>query len=335
MSKTGKSPAQIRNYLLERYIEDENARYEDDSEFIWQYDKRMDIVEPLIRDTADFGVDIARLSKSPSAFDEGNLVRECIRGIYDAENARSWIFSHLYKHAIDQANAVYILFSTSHVSQGFQLWRSLYETYVICEFINIQRSNGTLLQDYISHTLLRSWIRTKERINGLCKKNGEALKYDESQIAECKRLYASKNWKPNEDYGWAKPVFSKKKCSFRDVLCYIGDELTIFYQVSSMEVRPTLGQRFALLGMGNLPLPAVPMSAFGVVDTEEMQLDLLTATVLHGITCRADAFVRLDGEMTRRLQTLKRKGESILLERKRAASPEIPKNPGMVVCHAR
>ena len=47
MSKIGESPAQFRNYLLEKYIEDENARYEDGSEFIWQYDKRMNIVEPF------------------------------------------------------------------------------------------------------------------------------------------------------------------------------------------------------------------------------------------------------------------------------------------------
>lgn len=335
MSKIGESPAQFRNYLLEKYIEDENARYEDGSEFIWQYDKRMNIVEPLIRDTAEFGADISRLYKNPSSFDEGEVVLECIRGSYDAVKARSWIFSHLYKHAIDQANAVYILFSTSLASQGFQLWRSLYETYVICEFINIHRSNGTLLQDYIGHTLLRSWIRTKERANALCKKNGEELKYDESQIAECKRLYASKNWKPNEDYGWAKAVFEGKKCGFRDIQCCVGDELTIFYQISSMEVHPTLGQRFALLGMGNLPLPAVPMSAFGVVDTEEMQLDLLTATVLHGMTCRADAFVRLDKKMRKRFETLKSKGESVLLERRRATSPDIPENRGVVERHAR
>ena len=94
MSTIGNSPAQIRNYLLERYIEDENARFEDGSEFIWQYDNRMNIVERLIRETADFGADIVRLSNSPSAFDEGHLVRECIRGSYDAANARSWIFSH-------------------------------------------------------------------------------------------------------------------------------------------------------------------------------------------------------------------------------------------------
>ena len=321
--------------MLEAYIENENAAYKDGSEFIWQYDYRMNIVEPLIRDTAAFGADIVRLSKNPSAFDEGEIVLECIRGSFDSSKAKTWIFSHLYKHAIDQANATYILFSTSHISQGFQLWRSLYETYVICEFINIHRSNGNLLQDYIGHTLLRSWIRTKEGINALCKSNGEALKYDESKIAKCKRMYASKNWKLGEDYGWAKSVFGGMKCHFSDILYHIGDEMAIFYRISSMEVHPTLGQRFALLELGNLPLPAVPMSAFDVVDKEEMQLDLLTAKVLHGMTRRTDALVQLEEEMQNRLESLKRKGESILLERKRATSPDMPRSRGAFVRHAR
>lgn len=331
MSKIGHSPAQIRNYLLEKYIEDENARYEDGSEFTWHYDNRMNIVEPLLRDSAEFGAEILRLPKNPSSLDEGEVVIECIRGSYDTVRARHWIFSHLYKHAVDQANATYILFSTSHVSQGFQLWRSLYETYVICEFINIHRSTEILLQDYIGHTLLRSWIRTKESINALCRNNGKALKYHESQIAELKTLYASKNWKPNEEYGWAKPVFGGKKCSFRDILNCIGDELTIFYRISSMEVHPTLGQRFVLPGLGYLPLPAVPMSACGVVDTEDMGLDLLTAKVLHRMTCRADAFLRLDKEMRERLGTLKRNAESVFLKRKRATSPDMPESRGVVV----
>ena len=161
------------------------------------------------------------------------------------------------------------------------------------------------------------------------------MKYDELQIAECQRLYGLKNWKLNEDYGWAKSVFEKKKCSFRDILCCIGDELTIFYQISSMEVHPILGQRFALLGIGKLPLPAVPMSVFGVVGTEEMQLDVLTATVLHRMTCRADAFVRFDKKMRKQLETLKSKGESVLLERRRATSPDILENRGVVKRHGR
>ena len=320
MSKIGESPVSIRNYWLEKHIEEENATSEDGTEFIWRYDNRIRIVESLIRDTAHYGRDVARLSQEPSFTSEGDAVLECIEGGYDIAKAKSWIFSHLYQHAIRQANAIYVLFLTSHFSQGFQLWRSLFEAHVICEFLSRHISNKVLIQDYISHTLLRSSFRMMERVNELCEHDGMELKYTESRITSLKDLYKSKGWKPSEEYAWAQSVLGKKRITFHDILGQVDSDMAVFYRLSSMEIHPTMGQRFVLLGIG-LPLSAVPTSVFGVIDKEELQLDFLTAKVLHRVTCRADRFICFDEGMGKRLESLKTSGLNVLEERKRATSP--------------
>lgn len=327
MSKIGKSPVRIRNYWLEKHIEEENATGEDGTEFIWQYDHRMGIMEPLIRDTVYFGLDVAKLSKNRSSFDEGDIVLKCIEGSYDIAEAKMWIFSHLYQHAIHQANATYVLFSTSHVSQGFQLWRSLFETHVMCEFLHSHLSNSELIRDYISHTLLRSWIRMKEGVNELCGSDGLEMKYHESQIAGCKEMYKSKGWKSNEDYAWAKSALKVTRCQFHHILSHVASDMALFYRISSKEIHPTPGQRFALLGTC-LPLPAVPVFPFGVVDKEELQLDFLTGKVIHRITCRADEFISFDDGMRDRLESLKAQGTDALEERKHAIAPVIQGDGG-------
>ena len=327
MSKIGKSPVRIRNYWLEKHIEEENATGEDGTELIWQYDHRMRIVEPLIRDTAYFGSDVAKLSKNHSLVGEGDTVLKCIEGSNDIAQAKLWIFSHLYQHAIHQANAIYVLFSTSHISQGFQLWRSLFETHVMCEFLHSHLSNSELIQDYISHTLLRSWIRMKKGINELFESDGLEMKYHESQIARCKDSYKSKGWKLNEDYAWAKLVLKEEPCRFHHILRHVASDMALLYRISSMEIHPTPGKRFAILGKC-LPLPAVPMFLFGVVNREELHIDFLTAKTIHRITCRADEFIAFDDGMRDRFESLKAKGTDVLEERKYAIRPAIQGDGG-------
>ena len=322
MSRVGASPVDLRNYSLERHIEDETATYEDGTDFVWQFDRRMKIVEPLIRDSAHFGVDISKLLKVPSPLDEGEAVLDCIKGVYDIEEARSWVFSYLYQHAINQANATYVLFSTSHVSQGFQLWRSLFETHIICEFLNQHISNSGLFQDYISHSLLWSWIHMKKEVNALCRRGGAQQKYGESEISDCEKLYESKNWKLHEYYAWAKPALKTKRVTFRDILSQVDSDMAAFYRLSSMELHPTIGQRFAALGV-SLPLPAVPVFPIGVVNQEELQLDFLTAKVLHRVTGRTEDFVQLNEDLRVRYESLMAMGERILASRRRATSPTI------------
>jgi len=333
MSKIAENPVKAANYCLEKWIEDENATYEDASEYVWQYDQRMKILEPLIRDTARFSVELLDYLNIPSSFDEGDVVLECIRGTYDAEQAKCWIYSHFHKHAAVQANAIYVLFSTSFYSQGFQLWRSLFETHIVCEFLCKHVSNVTLFQDYIAHTLLRSWLRIYKDANTWSKKIGTGPKYSQEQIDklnEIKHLFEAKECKLSDDYGWTKSVLKAGR-TFRDILNHVESDMSVFYRIASMEIHPTLGHRFAYSGL-NLPLPAVPMSLFGIHDREEeLQLDYVTAKVLHLITCRIDRFVSLRADMEARFEGLKRNGECALEERRRATSPIVPGSQRSVV----
>ena len=243
--KISEPPIEVRNYWLEGHIEKETGKSVDGTDDVWQFDQRMKIVEPLIRETAEFGVEICDPERRPSILSEGEVALECIEGRYDLLDARYWVFSHLYGHAICQANSIYSLFSHSYVSQGFQLWRSLFEAHVICEFLSRHLSNSILFQDYIAHTLLRSWIRTQKGANAICKKNGQQPRYDISEIAKCEKLYRSKSWKMGEEYAWANSVVQRKsekqRIVFRYFLDQVDSDMSELYRISSMELHSTLG----------------------------------------------------------------------------------------------
>ena len=320
MSKIDASPIVVGNYLLEARIERETAHYADGTDFVWRYDQRMKIVEPLIRETAKFGVELIERVRSPSLLDEDELVMGCLEGKYSYIQAASWAFTYLFEHAISQASATYALFATSFVSSGFQLWRSLFESHVICEFLNKNLSNSILLQDFISHTLLLSWIRMKDDANALCRTNGTNDIYDSRQIIVLKELYQSRGWKLSDEYAWARSAFEGKKCTFRDIRNQVSSDMSLFYRIASREIHPTLGQRFALLDT-HLPLPAVPINSVSVVDYQEAQLDFLTANVLDRVTLRVDSFCTLDDDLADRLNLLKELGRKVLETRKGSKSP--------------
>ncbi|MGQ4809959.1 hypothetical protein NKDENANG_03402 [Candidatus Entotheonellaceae bacterium PAL068K] len=115
---------------------------------------------------------------------------------------------------------------------------------------------------------------------------------------------------------------NKKARNLRNIIDQIDSDMTIFYTVASMEIHPTLGQRFVASDI-SLPLPLIPMSPFGIVDREEMQLDVLTAKILHRITCRVDRFVVLNEALGNRLEALKVAGEDTLEKRKHATLPTL------------
>ena len=249
---------------------------------------------------------------------------ECLKGEYNQERAASWVFSHLYRYAIDQANATYSLLVASHISSGFQLWRSLFETHVICEFISKNLSNSVLLQDYICHNLLLSWIRMKKDANEFSRLNNRQQKYDDRDIEYLKDLYRSKGWVLNDEHAWARSVFqnmpSNKPCRFADIRKRVNSDLSVFYRISSREVHPNLEQQFVSLGT-YLPIPAVPMILFNTVESREIQLDYLTAKVLHRMTGRADSFLSLSDEMSNQLKRLEELGRQTLQECKESTTP--------------
>ena len=60
MSKFTSPQPRIKNYWLEKDIELDHMRNTDGTEFVWKLNGRVQIFEPLIRETAYFGVDLRR-----------------------------------------------------------------------------------------------------------------------------------------------------------------------------------------------------------------------------------------------------------------------------------
>ena len=231
------------------------------------------------------------------------------RDSYGQEKSES-LFIH--GHVIRQANAIGILIETSCIQAGLQLWRSLFEAYVVCEFFaDNRRGNPQLLLDYISHSLLRSSIRNKENYNKLCKEKGKVFHYDKSDIDNMKSIFECRFGKSYADYSWAKPTMENTP-KFGDFLDAINSELTIFYHLSSKEIHPTLGHRFALAGV-SLPLPMIPMLPINhIFNVKEIYLEYLTAKILVRMTNRVGDFLILDEALRERLESLKTLGKDVL-----------------------
>ena len=127
-------------------------------------------------------------------------VHQCLNETYDLQAAKSYVFMHLYTNASQQANAIGLLIEKSYWA-GWQLWRTLYEAYVVCEFLaRFCSEHPQVFRDYISSTLLRSWIRQQESYNELCGRSGKEPHYAESVISHMKSTYKEKFGSGIRDY---------------------------------------------------------------------------------------------------------------------------------------
>ena len=288
----------MQNHYIRRHVEAEGGRYESNRQ------SRMGLVDTLLRETSYFLVDLERVSPPPSPFDEGKAVQQCLQGTYDNREAGSWVYLHLFGHAVRQANAIGLLMEESCVREGFQLWRSLFEAYVICEFLNSCREDPQIFRDYICCNLLRAWIQHRGRYNALLRARGKQPHYDELEIDKWKRVFEGRfECKVRDDYSWAKGRLGLgKRPTFKEISDVVGvDDLMILYYFGSKEIHPTLGHRFVLADE-SLPLRMMPMmpvnDAIG-----ELDLDYLTVKPLIETTGRADAFLSLDSSSLQRLES--------------------------------
>lgn len=299
----------MENYWLKRHMERSRQQTE------WK-PHRIQILEEFIKKAAYFSVDLEKdLACHPSWFAEEEILYQCLNDAYDIEAAKSHVFMHLYTNASQQANAIGLLIWESHQA-AWQLWRTLYEAYVVCEFL--ARYCGEypqVFRDYISGTLLRSWIRHRESYNRLAGRSGRKPHYDESVISQMKSVYQRKFGSRSQDYVWATSVFQRKpksRVTFKDISDKVDDDMKVFYRVTSEEIHPTLGHKFALLTT-SLPLLQVPMMpGSGPFSYQEMSLDYLTASALRKITVRVPDFLNLDGEWRTRWAGLSRVAENVL-----------------------
>ena len=310
-------PPKMSNYKIALEIERDTTRNADGSDVVWEHNNRIDLCEPFISKTVEFAADLRPFVRTPSIFDEGKLVTQCLDYECKPETVKPWIFLHLFDHAVQQANAILYLFEASFIQSSLQLWRSLLEASVICDFIaKKQAKHPKLCQDYITHTLLRMWIRHKRDYNRYWQKKEKEPYYDTAEISRMEAAFKDRFCSSFDDYSWTIPSF-QKPLKFSDMLEGIDghEQLSFFYRLSSKEIHPTLGSRYMILDL-SLPLPIVPMLPHGdghiFSNYSEMYLDHLTIVVLLLIINRVSDFLTLDDDLEQRLTTISADGKKVL-----------------------
>ena len=276
----------MKNYMIEKDLASQTPPLK------WK-PERLHVLEELIKETVDFGLALRKEFRLPSLLDYGNEIKECIQGTYDLQKAKSWVFLHLYRHACNQANAIGILIEASCVPTPYQLWRTLYEAYVVCEFLaSFCKENSQIFRDYIVHDFLRSWIRWQESVNKAYKDQGKDPYYPEGEVQSNHQIYKA-SLSSFAPYIWAKPVLGKQH-TLKDIMEKLEDDMAIFYGFTTQEVHPTLGDRFVLPDL-TLPLePVFILNGEGSLSREKMDLKYITAKVLTRLTRRTPDFLNLN-----------------------------------------
>ena len=299
----------MQNFCLSRHIELEGRSLPSDGP------DRMRLFESLLRETSYFLVDLERSSPAPSPFDEDKVAQQCLEGTYDHRRAQSLVYLHLYGHAVRQANAIGILMEESCVQEGIQLWRSLFEACVICEFLTkCHKGAPGIFQKYVGYNLLRSWIRHRRAYNELRKSKGEQAYYDESEICQWEAVLRCRFGRRPGNYSWASRQFGHSP-TFKELASKAGcDDMMILYNLASKQIHPTPGHRFALANL-SLPLRMIPLIPVNdVTGIKQLDLDYLTVKPLIQITARATDFLSLDQALQYRLKALRKSGQDVLAE---------------------
>ena len=172
----------MKNYWLERVLEKENTTLS------WDLN-RVQLLESLIRPTAEFGVGLANHIGQPSIFDYESIIQDHTSGSCDPNNVRAWVYVSLLRKAVQDANAVALLRSESLWSQAINLWRSLFQTDVVCQYVGDRSSNDHLPCRYVIHSIIRPTVRRWEEFNATCRALGEPERYPHEEIERRKGVY--------------------------------------------------------------------------------------------------------------------------------------------------
>ena len=98
------------------------------------------------------------------------------------DKIRSWVYAGLLRKSVQDANAVAILRSKSLWGQALNLWRSLFETEVVCHYIGDRSSEDHLACRYVIHSVLRKTFRCWEAFNETCRRLGKEADYSPEEI---------------------------------------------------------------------------------------------------------------------------------------------------------
>lgn len=192
----------MKNYWLEHLIEKE------DLDLPWD-PTRIRSLKSLIKPAAQFSVDLDRHVGPLSLLDYGFILQDHRDGSCDQDKITSWVYAGLLRKAVQDTNAIAILRSKSLWSQAPNLWRSLFETEVVCHYIEVRSSDDHLACRYMIHSMLRKTFRQWEEFNETCRRLGKENEYSAEEIRLRKDLYQKEFGEKWGDCAWThKPKHS-------------------------------------------------------------------------------------------------------------------------------
>ena len=278
--------------------------------------KRVQLLESLIRPTAEFGVELANHIGQPLQFDYDSLIQDHMSGSCDPNNVRAWVYVSLLQKAVQDANAVAILESESLWGQAINLWRSLFETDVVCQYVADRSLNDHLACRYVVHSIIRATVHRWEEVNRICCRHGKAAHYTTDEIERSKNVYKEQVGKWGKDYVW---TGEPKHDNFNKVAQATNSDM-LFYRIANNEVHPTFGESTVLTSL-SLPLPAIPLLPFGIThDAGELSLEFQTAKLLSNTIRRVTDCTTLDSHLQDSVTALKGLAETVLRDLSPAVS---------------
>ena len=273
--------------------------------------RRVQLLESFIGTAAQFGVELESHLGQLSTFDYDSFILAHTRGSCDQMKVREWVYLSLFQKAVQDANGVALLTSKSLWSQAINLWRSLFETDVVCQYIGDRLSNDHLACHYLIHSIVRPTIIRWEAFNKNCLRIGQPQYYPLEEIERRKQFYKQvfkKDFgKSGGNYDW---TVDRKHTSF-----HLISEATkcdmLFYRIANNEVHPTFGVAAALTDL-RLPLPVVPLLPLANTPEDgELTLEYQTARILENTTQRASDFIMLRSDFYGPINTLLKLAEEV------------------------
>ena len=287
----------MNNYWLEYVLEKDTGLRRDFT--------RIQLLESLIRSTAQFGVELGNYLAPPSMLEYDGIIQNHASDSCNPDKVREWVYLSLLQKAVQDANAVALLTRESLSKQAINLWRSLFETDVICQYIAKKPSDVHLACRYAIHSIIRSTVRRWEEFNRHCCGLGKPAHYSTKEIEHRKSLYRAQVGEWGNDYAW-----TKEHKSFGAIAQDTRSEM-IFYRVANNEVHPTFGETMMLSDM-RLPLPAVPLLPIDITyNAGQLSVEYQTARLLTNTTGRATDYTTLPTHLQDGLTALEQLGESV------------------------
>ena len=303
-TKTG---VEVKNYWLEYQFEKKKTRLP------WDL-RRVQLLESFIAPAAQFGVELEARLGQLSIFDYGSFIHTHTNDSCHQKKVKEWVYLSLFQKAVQDANGVALLRSKSLGSQAINLWRSLFETDVLCQYIGNRLSNHHLACRYLIHSIVRPTIVRWEAFNRNCIRLEQPQRYTPEQIERNKQVYKDVFKKDfanrRGDYDW---TLDREHNSFARIAEAAKCDM-LFYRIANNEVHPTFGVAATLTDL-RLPLPAVPLlPVANPREVGELSLEYQTVRLLENTTRRASDYVTLRCDLQGTINTLLKLAEEVLRE---------------------